>query len=193
MSNSKFISAINDQIQPLLKAFTGSRIYGLTQPISKPVGQDQFQTIPCIVDNSGEAKYVGVDDAALITIYHKSNTLTITEKANSGSGDVRAYTVYTYYNSMIVFIDRKRTGMLPDEFALLLQANLKDAIKIENFRAVVVRLQNIILNSQQVFATEYQNTEYRISPQFSLFAINYQIESTFDKRCFATCPQISNA
>lgn len=187
MSNSAFISAINEQIEPLLMAFTGFRLFGIAQGMIRKVG-DQPQLIPCLVNLDGEGTYVGLDDAAPITIYHKSNSIAIADKPNSGVGDSRANSVNTYQNSLIVFLNRRLTKLLPDEFILVLHANLKDGIKIPKYKTINIRLQNIILNSQQVFASEYQGFDYRIPPHFSLFAINYQIESVFDKSCFATCP-----
>lgn len=188
MSNSKFISALNVQINDLVKAYPGGRVLGLAQGIIRVESNGDLQLIPAEVDKEGEGKYIGLDDSAPVTLYHKANSIQITEKSNSGYGDARALTVNTYNNSMIVFLDRKTTGLLPDEFISLLQANLADAIEMKPYKSVIVRLQNIILNSQQVFASEYQNFEYKIPPRFSLFAINYQIESTFDRKCFATCP-----
>lgn len=187
MSNAKFISAINEQINPLVTSFAGAKIYGIAQAIIGK-GDTGDELIPCLVDKDGEGKYVGVDDTAPITIYHKSNSISVSDKQNSGTGDSRADKVYLYANTMIVFLDRKKTLLMPDELVLLIQANLADAIKIPNYKSVNVRIQNIILNTQQVFASEYQNTPYKIPPRFSLFAINYQIESTFDKKCFAKCP-----
>lgn len=187
MSNSVFISTINDQLRPITEKFTGSRVFGLAQSMIRETSGG-LELIPALVDKEGEGKYIGIDDTAPITIYHKSNSITVTDKPNSGVGDSRAHKVDTYSNSMIVFMDRKATCLLPDEFLLFIQANLPDEIKIQNYKSVNIRLQNIILNSQQVLASEYQNTEYKIPPRFSLFAINYQIESVFDKSCFATCP-----
>lgn len=187
MSNLKFISAINEQISPLLAAFTGARLNRLAQSIVRGRGAN-IELLPALVDMDGEGTYIGMDDTSPITIYHKANSITMTEKPNSGYGNSKALKINTYANSMIVFLDRKATKMMPDELILLLQANLADEIKLKPYQTIQFRFQNIILNSQQVFASEYQNTEYKIPPQFSLLAINYQIESTFDKSCFATCP-----
>lgn len=187
MSNSVFISSINDRIKGLTDKWAGSRVFGLAQSMIRDTSGGQ-ELIPAMVDKEGEGKYIGFDDTAPMTIYHKANSITVTEKANTGYGNARSNIANTYANSMIVFMDRKVTGLLPDEFLLFVQANLADDIKVDNYKSVNLRIQNIILNSQQVLASEYQNTEYKIPPRFSLFAINYQIESVFDKSCFATCP-----
>lgn len=187
MSNALFIQKINDGLSEMASKFTGSRVFGLAQSIIRQSG-DNTQLLPTIVDLSGEGTYIGVDDAAPLTIYHKSNSIAVSEKQGSGYGDNRSNKTYTYSNALVVFMDRKALGMLPDELILFIQANLPDSLKIGNYKSVNVRMQNIILNSQQVFASEYQNVDYRIPPRFSLFAINYQIESVFDKNCFATCP-----
>lgn len=187
MSNSKFIDAINRQLAVLGTAFTGARVYGLAQSVVRSTG-DGDQILPAVVDLSGEEKYVGLDDAGSVTIYHKANTIAVSEKSNSGYGDRRAFKTYLYGNTMIVFLDRQATKLLPEDFILFLEANLEDNLKMENYRSVIIRIQNIILNSAQVFDSEYKNVPNRINPRYSLFAINYQIESVFDKSCFATCP-----
>ena len=187
MSNGKFISAINDRLSQVASKYTGSRVFGLAQSISRPVSEG-LQTMPAIVSQDGEEKYVGLDDSAPLTIYHRANSISVSDKTNSGYGDARSFKVYLYSNVMIVFMDRAITRMLPDEFILFMEANIQDQLLIENYRSVIVRIQNIILNSAQVFNSEYQNVSFRMSPRFSLFAINYQIESVFDKNCFATCP-----
>lgn len=187
MSVTKFIEAVNQQILPLVNSFTGGKIYGLAQSMTREAGGVK-ELLPALVDKEGEGKYVGVDDNSPVIIYHKSNSVTAAEKQNSGVGDLRAWQVYTYSNTMIVFLDRKKTNLLPDEFILFLQANIADGLKVQNYKTVIMRFQNIILNTQQVFASEYQNTQYKVNPGMSLFAINYQIESTFDTRCFDKCP-----
>lgn len=187
MSNAKFIEKLNDSILDLSSKFLGSRIFGIAQSIIRGTSE-KSELLPALVDLNGEATYIGVDDASPLTVYHKANSIAVSEKSGSGYGDNRAYKSFTYSNALIVFMDRKVLGMLPEELVLFIQANFPDNIKIDNYKSVNMRMQNIILNSQQVFASEYQNVDYRIPPRFSLFAINYQIESVFDKSCFATCP-----
>ena len=187
MSVTKFIGAINEQIKPLLDAFTGSQLYGLAKSMVRETGTVR-ELLPALVDKEGEGRYVGIDDVAPVIIYHKSNSITVSEKPNSGMGNSRALQIYTYNNTMIVFMDRKKINLLPDEFILLLQANISDGLKVPDYKTVLIRFQNIILNTQQVFVSEYQNTTYKIKPNMNLFAINYQIETTFEVKCFAKCP-----
>jgi hypothetical protein len=187
MSLTRFIDAINEQITPLFNKWTGVKIHGLAQSMNRD-NAGKTETLPALVDKKGEGQYVGIDDKNSVIIYHKGGAMQVQTKPNSGVGDSAGDLVYTYTISMVILIDRKKLEMLPDEIALLIQANLKDQIKIQDYKSVIIRIQNIILNTQQVFSSEYQNTVYKVKPSQSLFVINYQIESTFNKRCFAKCP-----
>ena len=187
MSLTVFIAGINEQIAPLFKKWTGSQIHGMAQSMNREAG-GKTETLPCLVDKKGEGIYIGIDDKYPVIIYHKAGQIIGTQKTGSGYGDSIADQVNTASISMVVFIDRKKIEMLPDEVAMMIQANLADGLKVKDYKSVTVRIQNIILNTQQVFASEYQNTPYKIKSSQNLFVINYQIESTFNKRCFATCP-----
>lgn len=187
MSVTVFINKINEQIKPLFDKFTGSRIYGLAQGIISSKS-DKPVLVPAIVDKNGEGTFAGIDDVSPFILYHKANLINASIQPNSGVGDSIGNLVYNYSNSMIIFLDRKKTKLLPDELVLFIQANLPETLKVDNYKSVNLRIQNIILNTQTVFASEYQNTMYSIKPEQNLFAINYTIESIFDKKCFAKCP-----
>jgi hypothetical protein len=187
MSLGLFISGINEQIGSLFQKWPGCKIHGLAQSVTRESGTKP-ETLPALVDDKGEGQFVGMDDKHPVIIYHKAGSVASSVKPNSNYGDSSGDIVNTYSMTMIVFIDRKKISQAPDDIVQLLQTSISDRLKIKNFKSVIIRIQNIILNTQQVFAGEYQNTQYKIKPSQSLFAINYQIESTFDKRCFAKCP-----
>lgn len=180
-------------IDELNKSFTGIipglKTYGLAQSIVRTVGTEQ-ELLPGVAGKDGEIKYVGIDDTAPIIIYHRNSGITTTRVTNrQGYGDGLSNLVNTYQMAMIVFIDHKKTKLYPEELFLFLQSNIPDAVKSEPYKNISIRTTNVILNSQLIFSAEYAGTAFKLPVEKSLFQINYTIESTFDKNCFAKCPE----
>lgn len=142
--------------------------------------------LPCTVDKSGEGVYIGMDNTIPVIIYHKINSISSVIKPK-GTGDALGDIVNTYSNTMIVYMSRKKTGLLPDQLILKIQASLPDFLQFKPYNNIVIRFLNVILNSNQVWASEYGGSKYRLTPESNLFAINYQIETTFAKKCFENC------
>lgn len=188
MPLSKFIYAINDRLSGMID---GIKVYGLAQSLERVQG-NTTETIPAIVDKSGEATYVGLDDTHPAILYHKNTGITFTRGTGNraGFGDARGYVVATYAMSMILYLDHKRTNLLPDEAALYIQANFADEIKMDPYKQITPNITSVILNSATVLASEYVGSEFKIPPAKSLSQINYTIESVFSKNCFEKCPEV---
>lgn len=159
-----------------------SDVHGIAQTVLK--GEEK---IPALVKKDGTGVYVGIDDQYGVRIYHKLNSLTTTVKAREGYGRSAGTQINTYSLSMIVFLNRKRVSMYPDELLALLQSQLPEAIKLEPYDHVRTWFNNIILNDLQVWNQEYLSDTYRLLPEYSLFQINYTVEVAFKKGCFNNC------
>lgn len=182
----EYVNKINEKFSALI---TGMKVFGLAQPIVRTVG-NQEELLPGVVDIKGEVTYVGIDDTDPVRLYHKNaGVVTAFSGAQKGYGDNFNDIVNTYQMALIVFVNKKRTKLYPEELFLFLQSNLLDEIKVEPYKRVLIRTTNVILNSQQVFKAEYAGPEFRLPEHLSLFQINYVIESTFEKECFAKCPE----
>jgi len=181
----RFIDELNSNLSGVIP---GMKTYGLAQSIVRTVGSE-LELLPGVAGKDGEIKYVGIDDVEPVIIYHRNSGITTTRTARQGVGDGYSDLVNTYQMAMIVFIDHKKTKLYPEELFLFLQANMPDAIKSEPYKAIVIRTTNVILNSQLVFSAEYAGTAFKLPVEKSLFQINYVIESTFKKDCFAKCPE----
>lgn len=178
---AEIISALN----ATLKFPIGSKTYGIAQSVIRKT-DDGSQLLPCTVDKNGDYQFVGIDNTLPVSLYHKTNSIQI-KRNGKGVGDSIGEVVNTYSNAMIVYLDTKKAGVTPDELLLQIQNSFPDAIRMQPYKNIVITFLNVILNSTQVWASEYQNTEYELLPETSLFAINYQIESTFKKGCFDNC------
>lgn len=159
----------------LEKVFAGGFIaYGVAQNL--PRGEDLLPTI--------NEKYVGLDDIHAMSLYHKINSIGITQRAGT-YGDDEGFNVNTYQMSMIVFNNQKRTNMNADELALLIQTAFPKRINSE----VKNLMTGVILNSQTVYGQEYKSNTYRLGELQSLFQINYQTEVLFRTDCLDLCPE----
>lgn len=181
--NSTIIEHINHSLKGLFEKFPGSKYYGLAQSVVR----DQ-QLLPCTIDKFGEGKYVGIDTAIPIQLYHKQISLTTAIRPGSGYGDDTGDYQNTYTNVMIVYLNRTKTNLLPDEFYLYVQANFLDTINIPDFALVNVRPTSVILNRDVVLNSEYGPSAPKLGAEHHFFAINYTIESAFNKNCFEKCP-----
>jgi hypothetical protein len=181
---SSVIEEINKGFKKLFETTAGVKIYGLAHTMLRTKGSET-ELIPALVDHSGEGKYIGIDDTAPVIIYHKSNSITSTIRPSEGFGRDPGGLVNTYNNTLIVYLNRKRLKLLPDELFLFIQAHFPDTFKMDPF-TVSIRITNVILNSQQVWASEYQR-DFTLPPEANLFAVNYTVESSFKKGCFEKC------
>lgn len=182
----EFIKKINQEFEKLIP---GMQTFGLAQSIVRTVGSEE-ELLPGVVGIDGEITYVGIDDIDKIRIYHRVAGLQTTRVTNrQGFGDNLSDIINTYQMAMIVFLNNKSTKLYPEELFLYLQSNIPDGLKVEPYKNVFIRTTNVILNSQAVFRAEYAGTSFKLPEHMSLFQINYVIESTFKKGCFAKCPE----
>lgn len=182
----EFIKKINKEFEKLVPRM---QTYGLAQAIVRETTSGE-EMLPGVVDKNGEITYVGVDDVDKVRIYHRNAGIQTTRVANKqGFGDSFSDIINTYQMAMIVFLNNKATKLYPEELFLYLQSNIPDGLKVEPYKTVFIRTTNVILNSQAVFRAEYAGTAFKLPEHMSLFQINYVIESTFKKECFAKCPE----
>lgn len=180
-----FIKKINQEFEKLVP---GIKTFGIAQSVVRTVGSEE-ELLPGIVGKDGEITYVGIDDVDPVRIYHRIAGLTTTRKPTQGYGESLSDIINTYQMVMVVFLNNKATKLYPEELFLYLQSNIPDGLKAEPYKTVFIRTTNVILNSQVVFRAEYVGTAFKLPEHLSLFQINYVIESTLKKECFAKCPE----
>jgi hypothetical protein len=175
--------SIRDIVTELNKSFTwlpsGSEVNGIAELLLR----DEV-TVPVI----GE-KYVGIDDVYPVRIYHRLNSMTSAIKAGTGMGRAAGDQVNTYQLSMVVFLDKPKSKLYPDEFLLFAQANTLERVPIEQYKSVVTTFGSAVFDSLLVYRQEYITSDtYRLKEDQFFFKINYSIETTFSKGCFKRCP-----
>lgn len=183
---SSIVDSINKGIATELekdnKKFGGYKLFGITE-----LTMSGKQTFPACFLNS-EGAYAGVDSNRPLIIYHRANTVNVGEDAGRSYGDLRSQiAVNTYQLQMIVYANVKKICSQPDDLLIFLQSVFPEQVKIDNFEQVNLKIVSAILNKQQVFGNEYKSVKYFLTPELSLFSVNYTIEGRFKKTCFNRC------
>lgn len=186
MSLPAFISAINDHLAGSLPAGKGCRLYGLGQSILRKIGSEE-QLMPCVMDNNGEYKYIGVDDLDTVALYHKCTSVSTQVKATNAVGDELGDLVDTYTNSIVIYLDRTKARISEYDLLLHIQSNMPTGFKAQPYKNNIVRLTGANMNSRAIFEREYKGTTTALPAEKVLFEINYTIESIFKKNCFDKC------
>jgi hypothetical protein len=170
------ISSLNESVCDLIP---GINVHGVAELVPR-----DNQTMPEINE-----KFVGIDDAYPVRIYHRLLSVTSSIRSGTGMGRSEGDQANTYQVTMVVFLQQHLAKLYPDQLLLYIQSNFPERVDMQPYKSVVVRFLNAQLNSGQVWQEEYSGgTDYRLKSNQFLFKINYSIETTFSKGCFKKCP-----
>ncbi len=158
--------------QALEATFKGGRYYGVAISVER-----EGKTQPSVNEKS-----VSFDDDFALTFYHKINGVSISYQ--KGYGDQNK-TINTFSLSAYVFNNEKRSGLKTDEIAMIIQSVFAN----QNILSVRILPSSVILNTRQIFETEYRGVQYSLSEYMSLLQFNYAVEITFKSGCFDLCPE----
>jgi hypothetical protein len=175
--------SIRDIVTEINSSFTwlppGSEVNGIAELLLR-----DDVTIPVINE-----RYVGIDDVYPVRIYHRLNSMTSAIKAGTGSGRSIGDQANTYQLSMVVFLDKRKANIYPDEFLLSAQANMPERLRVEPYKSVFTTFTSSVFDSLLVYRQEYVSSDtYKLKEDQFFFKINYSIETTFSKGCFKKCP-----
>lgn len=169
------ISSLNESI--ILP--TGSEVNGVAELVPR-----DDKTLPEIDGN-----FVGIDDKFPVRIYHRLINVNSLIRSGTGVGRSVGDQVNTYSAAMVVFLQKERACLYPDELLLFIQSNFPERVTMNPYKSIIVTFKDAVLDSQAVWAQEYKSGEdYRLKSNQFLFKINYSIETTFSKGCFKECP-----
>ena len=175
--------SIRDIVKELNNSFTwlpsGSEVNGIAELLLR-----DDVTIPVIND-----RYVGIDDVYSVRIYHRLNSMASAIKPGTGGGRSAGDQANTYQLSMVVFLDKPKANMDPDEFLLFAQANTPERLTLVPYKSISTAFTSAVFDSILVYKQEYIASDtYKLKEDQFFFKINYSIETTFSKGCFKTCP-----
>lgn len=175
------ITQINASLQNL--GLKNSMFYGVGEVIGEGAEKK-----PVIIDRSGNAKNLTVDDKYSMVIYHLLNSISTTKELRRSYGDSTGEIKNTINGSLIVFSDSGKIKMTTDELFLFLQANWPETLTVTPYNGVKTLINNVILNSRQVWNSQY-GVPYGLKLNQHLTQVNYTIESTHKHGCFVNCPE----
>lgn len=170
LSIRDIVCRINERLEPI---FSQAKFYGVATSVER-----EGKTQPVVNEHS-----VAFDNSYSMQMYHKINGITKIEY-RAGEGRTQN-TINTFSMSGYVFNNEKSSNLKADEIAMILQALISN-INISSARILPA---SVILNTPQIFATEYRGVEYALSEKFTLMQFNYNIEITFKSGCFDLCPE----
>jgi len=179
-----FIQPINEALRSAFDEVAEFKKYKVFELAINAQKNDTDQIFPVAFDKKGKGKYLGADDIDSIITYHKVNNFTVGRESKLGYGDSKGKIKNIYTMRLVVFLKRNVTKVEPDELALYIQTKLPEAASSSNGIRLEYNISNVILNNKLVFDMEYRNVPYFVKPEHALMAINYTIESTFDRKCF---------
>lgn len=175
--------SVRDIVNEINKSFnwlpSGSEVNGVAELILR-----DDVTIPVISE-----RYVGIDDTYPVRLYHRLNSMTSSIKAGTGAGRSAGDQVNLFQLSLVVFLDKPKSKMYPDELLLITQATMPERLMLVPFKSIVTNFVSSNLDSLLVYRQEYVSSDtYKLKEDQFFFKINYSIETTFSKGCFKACP-----
>lgn len=187
----EIVQYINDglKVSVLTDArFSDALLHGISMPV---VIEAKKTTIPGIISNDGEIKYVTPDDVNALSIYHRINGKGYSLSKDS-VGESDNYLVEKIDMSMFVFGLQNKLELSADQLETLLMAGFIDKIPKADWQGLQIRKNIITLtssnfNTKAIFTNEFQGVKYFLKPEHILFEIKYTIENDFNKICFKKC------
>jgi len=185
----KIIDLINGQ-------FDGIRedeiILGIAQQVYRSKQDGVVEYMPGILNlGTDEVIYAGIDDINSIMIYHKVNSSNLTfvnPQAGSGYGDGRR-NEDSILCSVITVWDTRKVKIHSPDMLLLIRSRMPQVIlDVPNINSVTITANNALLNTQQVFQSEYKLEENYLLPHyFKMLQLNYTIQLRYDPECIEKC------
>ena len=166
-------------------------ILGIAQSVHRTKSSGVVEFIPGIVElGSDEAIYAGVDDLNSLIVYHKVNAASLTygRQANAGFGDGRRNEdIFSCF--LFALWDTRKLKVYPADMVLLLRSRMPvKVIGVPGLNDVNVSMNNAILNTKQVFDSEYSLDENYLLPAYiSMIQVNYTIQLKYDPDCASKC------
>ena len=186
------VHAIVDQINKAVTGFLTESSFQMSSlnGIAYTMLKEKDISLPAVIDNNGEARYVGIDDKYNLMTYHRIMT-TAPSKKTTQYGDANSRTMITNRMSMIVFANRQKLKITPEVLANYIVASLptnidKSILSKESLNNCTIDVLEINFNSSALFKREYLKDSL-LKPHQMLFEISYQIVYGFNSNCINTC------
>ncbi|KKN67195.1 hypothetical protein LCGC14_0463680 [marine sediment metagenome] len=171
------------------KKFQKGRFSGIAELITKVDKKEIRQTIPAIIDNSGDETKLTIDDSYPFELYHRHLTSTVTEiEADFGDRVIREETANMV---LVVMGDRQRLKLNKEDIITGINLGMPVELGSAFLTANSLVGANIIqgefnLNKEEVWNSEF-NTEVGTKPSDILFSLSYQVVTKTWTTCIEIC------
>lgn len=171
------------------KRFDKGSFYSIAKKV-KVHDEDTEKTVPCVVDNDGEATELTIDDVKPFMLYHRTVDLNYEEGEAYGDDPIKRENADM---RVVVYMNRKIMKIEPELLVAAIEAGFltqlaqsdKDTYKLQ---MCGISVNGVNLNSEEVYSDEYGgDLEYELKPNEEMFAINYSVVSEYDKSCVDIC------
>ena len=172
------------------KRFQKGRFSGIAELITK-LDNEQRQTMPTVIDNTGNDTTLAMDDSYPFELYHRHLSSTMTEIEDEDDwGDLQAREE-TANMLLVVMGDRQRLKLNKEDIitgiTLGMPNELGQAFLTTNSLVGVEIIQGEFnLNKEEVWLSEF-NTEVMIKPADIFFSLNYQVVTKTWTTCIEIC------
>lgn len=191
---SEIVDIINDNLvanQFSSDKFKSSKIVCIAELLNIRDG-DIDKSIPAVIDNSGNAEYVGQDDKYSFQIYHRNLGQEFAEDSDESYGDADAVSVIETVNMIMVVIYDK-TKIEEDKEEIVSAIANGWTYQLTKAQVTNINAQNVFINggafnvnSQEVFDSEFNSNKTRRT-NWVYISMPYTIEIHSKKGCFTLC------
>jgi hypothetical protein len=159
---------------------------GVVYGIAEIIPFNDGITMPAIVQNSGDAEQIAIDDTYPFQLYHRIEG--IEGEETEGYDDV----IETANMRLVIIADRsilklKREDLVSMVYASFIGEISKSEQSSLNIYECSIEYGTFELNSQEVFNAEYNIGDYQLSNQTIMIAMPYTIMTKYRKKCLLTC------
>lgn len=187
------VNSIIEEINKSIKAFLTDSSFAMSSlnGIAYTTLRDKDNSCPTIIDNKGNATYVGVDDKNSISVYHRINSTAISKAKESQYGDGNTKINIANRMSLIIFANREKLNITQEVLANYILASLptnidKSILSKESLSDCLINVLEVTFNSSALYKREYLR-ESLLKPHQMFFEISYQIVYGFKSSCINTC------
>lgn len=170
------------------KRFQKGRFSGIAELITKE-DDEKKQTIPGIVDNSGDVTSLAMDDIYPFELYHRHLSSTVTE-VEEDFGD-RVLREETANMVLVVMGDRQRLKLTKEDIITGINLGMpvemgQTFLTTNSLVGVNIIQGDFNLDKEDVWTTEF-NTDVMVKPQSIIFSLSYQVVTKTWTTCIEIC------
>lgn len=183
---SQIVCKINNTLSTT--SLTAGLIDGIAYQVTRKTDAGD-QLFPAIFDGGLVEKYIGIDDSNSTIVYHRQirNTYRKNQQIPNRYTQTTQMLMVVYGNKNLLQVQT------PDALESLIIKSFPTRFEpeqltgLEGLDDVNVSVVGSEMNPATVFAGEYRNVPYRLSPDEIYFSISYTLDIQFDNNCLEEC------